>query len=293
VKPGRILLGLLLAAGGLCWLAVSAGWVHPDWQAVHGVVARVLAWWPLLLVVTGLGILATRRTAPWLALLGLVSAALLVLWAVSATFVPWVWFDAPARHVARVGLPDTAIEAAELRVDATAASLAVRGGAEAGVLAVLESSLPGLSPTTVVAGGGTAVVQADTAFPLAGAVRLGQPYPWQVEVNAPAVQVRLEPGEAVLGGLRINAASARLVGSIDQVVDGARIVVNAAFADTRLAFPADVGVEVRVRGTSGRLDLPGFAAAGEGWRSANWDEARARVRVELEAAVYRLAIGFP
>lgn len=292
MSPGRIFLGLLLVAGGLLWLAAGSGWLHPDWQSIHVTVARVLAWWPLLLVATGLGILVTRRASLWLGLLALVGGLLVALWVVSATFVPWVWFDSPGRHVTRVGRPDATIEAARLNIDATVASLAVSGGAGGDALAVMESSLPGLSPRAQVSGGDTGVVNLESVLPLAGAVRLDPLHPWRIGIDAPAVQLRLDLDEVVLDGLRINAASARLVGSIGQVVDGARIVVHGAFADTRLEFPAGVGVEVRVDGTSGRLDLPGFVTAGEGWRSANWDEARVRVVVDLRAAAYRLSIRF-
>ncbi|HEX6989088.1 MAG TPA: hypothetical protein VF282_06420 [Bacillota bacterium] len=291
MNAGRLLLGLLLVAGGLTWLALSTGWLWPHWQAVYAVARFLLSWWPLLLVATGLGILLSRRTGFWLGLLALVGGAIVVLWIVSAIFAPWTWMGQPGRHVARVARPDgLAAGAAELEIDVPAASLALTGGVDGDALAVVESSLTGLTPRAVRRSDGGAAVLMDTALPLVGAVRLDDRQPWRVEMDAAAAQVRLDLKQVSLAGLQVDAASVRLSGSIGQVVDGARIVVDAAFADTHLDFPAGVGVEVRVRGTRGRLDLPGFVVAGSGWRSPNWEEARVRVVVEHRATAYRLAI---
>lgn len=287
----RTLLGLLLVAAGLFWLAAAQGWVQPDWPSIHTIVSRILSWWPLLLVAAGAGMILTRRVGAWLALLALVGAGLVVLWVVSAAFAPWAWPAAPGRHVIEIGRPGTA-GAAAMEVETTAASLFLTGGAGGRGLAVVESSLPGVDGrVTSREGGAAARVGVDSVLPLAAVMRLDERTRWEeVRIAAAAAQVRLDLEGVTLGDLRVDAASSRLVGSIDRVVDGARITVNGAVAFTHLEFPAGVGVEVTVEGRNGRLDLPGFRLVGDRWRSANWDEAPVRVRVDHRAAVYRLAI---
>ncbi|REJ37882.1 MAG: hypothetical protein DIU84_02835, partial [Bacillota bacterium] len=78
----------MLVAAGLLWLAVTQGWVRPDWAAIHAVLSRILAWWPLLLVAAGAGILLTRRAGIWLALLGPAAAGLGGLGVVAGALPP-------------------------------------------------------------------------------------------------------------------------------------------------------------------------------------------------------------
>nr|MBO2508064.1 hypothetical protein [Bacillota bacterium] len=280
----------MLVAAGLLWLAVTQGWVRPDWAAIHAVLSRILAWWPLLLVAAGAGILLTRRAGIWLALLALAAAGLAALWFVSAAFTPWPWPAAEGRHAVEIGRPGTA-GAARLDIDTTAASLVLTGGAGPGSLAVVESALPGLDARAAGGDGGAARVSIDSALPLGGVVRLDAGTRWdEIRIDGAAVQVRLDLRGVTVGDLQVNAASGRLVGFVGQVTDGARITVRGASVVTELEFPEDVGVEVSVSGRNGRVDLPGFRLVGDRWRSPNWDQAQSRVLVDHRAGVYRLSV---
>ena len=301
---GRWLLGILLILIGLFWLAVSAGWVVPAWFWLRYTLHALVHWWPVLFLVAGAGILLTRRTGVWLGLLALVGLLLAGFWVAAVFFYPWSSLEgvgaAPGPTV-RVPFPQGGdVSLARLEVDAVAAALRVEGGAVGSLAEVRLGAAGPVGRVDSRVEGRTVVTRVRTPAPLAqfGAgrhsalIRLHETLPWSLQVDSAASRLDLDLREITVRQLDVDAAAAQLLVTFGALADGARISIDAGAGEVDLRFPRDVGVELAMDGIAGDLDIEGFTIEGDRWRSANWDRARVRVSVEMDAAFYRLRVGW-
>jgi len=68
--------------------------------------------------------------------------------------------------------------------------------------------------------------------------------------------------------------------------------ISVGLGALELIFPSGIGVEIEKKGLLAGFDPAGMVKAGDAWRTANWDDARHRLRIRLRAAFGRIAVVF-
>jgi hypothetical protein len=116
----------------------------------------------------------------------------------------------------------------------------------------------------------------------------------EMELAAGAAEFRASGlGNARFGRLRFEGA----VGDVTLDFRGswsadAEAEVAMGLGAMKLILPSGIGVEIEKSGLLAGFDPAGMVRTGDAWRTANWEDARYRLRIRIRAAFGHIAVAF-
>lgn len=297
MRPGRIIIGLVLILFGALFLAASLDWI--EWSFF----LSVWQLWPIVLILIGIQLLFGRRNPTLAALLMIVVLAAGVGLAIYAWETDgWTgWGD--LETVAIEGPPAAGITSATAAIDIGAAEVTIDGARGPRIVtgtyeARGEPSIKQNAPQ----GPGSfkiAINQEDTdgawfvpftprsenlELELAGDV------PWTIDVNTGATDLTMDLEQVILQRLDLDAGASSVDITVGpDVADGATILIEGGAGSYKLRFPEslDVTVTTDTGLSSVNVDDRFDETGDDTWQ---YDGGGAQITLEVRAGVSSIEV---
>lgn len=291
-RRGSVMLPILLILLGVGLLLDQLSLWQPDWEAM-------LRFWPALLVLLGLEIIARGNRAASLAV-GVLTVAVVVVVALLA----WPSVAGGPRLEARefvVPLQD--MDEASVRLEVGVATLDLAAGT--GDSPLLRADVTYRPSRTQLAmdtstrlGRGTVLLRGDTRSAVFGSgtsderwdVRLRPQFPLALAVKAGVGSVNLDLRGISLTHLDLQGG----VGTTRMTLSergSYEAVVNAGVGSIDIVIPTGVAARIRIDTGLGEIDVdPRFAQEGRYYVTAGYDTAANRVDVDIDAGIGRITV---
>jgi cell wall-active antibiotic response 4TMS protein YvqF len=270
--------GLVLVLFGGLALLFNTGLLQPEQ------LSRVLALWPLLLIIVGLQIVLARllpRNAAAIA----VSVIAFLLVASSVGYI----VSAPAGHQAHSSFQatDSGSGAATLRIELGSSKIQVRGGSSTGAAIDYNTGFgapPALSwddhtRTFEISHSAGGLGLLSPASPDRLDITLDSSHPWSIEFDIGATTATLQLGDVQLQRLSVNGGADTL--DLALGTPSGRVAVTISGGATKLAITKPAGVAMQVNSNGGANSLTvagrnvGSGIGSDTWSTSNYPAADA------------------
>lgn len=283
--------GLVLVLFGGLALLFNTGLLQPEQ------LSRVLALWPLLLIVVGLQIVLARLLPRNAAALG-VSVIAFLLVAGSVGYV----VSAPPAHQAHsdFAAADSGSDAATLRVELGSADVHVEGGSSTG--AGIDYNTGFGAPPTLTWDGHTRTFEIShsgalgffaPASPDRVDVTLDRSHPWKIEFDIGASSATLQLRDLRLTALTVNGGADTLDLTLGTPSGRVPVSISGGATKTTLSRAGGAAIQVTSNGGANSLTVDGRdVGSGLGtssWRSENYPAADA-FDVSISGGANRVSI---
>jgi hypothetical protein len=286
---------LFLVVGGLILLN-NLGLLDVNWVSIWRL-------WPLILILWGLSLIVGRERPKWYVVVLMV---LLMLFMITAVLVS-DWFDRDYDYVFREASHQTFVEPYGVGIER--ASFALSSGA--GKFSLRDTTAQLLEASTDVSFGGYTLERERSEdsesltlsykgrsrhwnfgrYRNRAEVRLNASPAWDIDIDAGASSVDFDLSPYKVDRMEINAGASSLKIRLGDRSDETRLRIQAGVSSIDIEVPEAVGCELRAHGGLSSKRISGFESFGGGtYQTSDFDAAKKRIYLEIDAAVSRIRV---
>jgi hypothetical protein len=290
MKMSRIFWGVFFAAAGVLLLLVKFGLVSLE-------IGDYWKFWPLILVVWGIGMIAGSRAMK----IGAVAAVALVLALGLYEGARWWWSEDGRTMTSQefTAPEDTSIASASFRFSSGAGKFTLADSCADLIRANTESRFGTYSFDTEEEGGSRSFamrLEGGGRHPAGrgthtAVIRLGTRPRWDLQFDIGAATLELDLRPFLVENLRVNGGAGSVRVTLGDRAQECAVNVSAGVSSIRIRVPELAGCELHIDAPLSSTSIEGFTHTGAGrYATEDFDAAERKITLKIAAGVSKIRV---